>query len=87
MKNGDVIEDEQALANAHSDGARPFQREDYIRKFKTLTDDMISTDESARFLDAVQNLENLAGDQLLDLNVQVPLDKMPLHERDTRGIF
>ena len=87
FKNGEVLEDEQALANAHSDGAHPFQREDYIRKFKTLTDDIITADESNRFLDAVQNLENLTGDQLLDLNVQVPLDKMPLHERDTRGIF
>jgi 2-methylcitrate dehydratase len=87
FKNGEKLIDEMALANAHSDGARPFVRENYIQKFKTLTDDIISTDESARFLDTVQNVVNLKGEELLGLNVQVDLSKMPLHERDTRGIF
>ena len=76
-----------ALANAHSDGARPFQREQYIGKFKTLTDSIITPEESGRFLDLVQNLRNLSAEELLGLNVQVSPDAMPLHERDTRGIF
>ena len=42
MQDGTVIDDELAVANAHPLGARPFGREDYIRKFRTLTDGIIS---------------------------------------------
>lgn len=87
FKNGEKLIDELALANAHSDGARPFGRAEYIKKFETLTTDIITPEESARFLETVQNLPNLSGEELLNLNVQVSPDKMPLHERDTRGIF
>ena len=75
------------MANAHSDGARPFERMDYIQKFATLTEDVITADERARFLDTVQDLPKLSGDQLAGLNVQASAAKMPLRERDTRGIF
>ena len=87
FKNGEKLIDEMAVANAHSLGARPFQREDYIRKFKTLTADAISSSESDRFLKVAQDLPNLTAAQLLELNVQVAADKMPLRTRDKRGIF
>lgn len=87
FKNGETLVDEMAVANAHSLGARPFQREDYIRKFKTLTSDIIATDESDRFLETVQRLPNLDAAGLAGLNVQVPLDTMIYNERDDRGIF
>jgi len=87
FKNGEKLIDEMAVANAHSLGARPFQREDYIRKFKTLTADAISASESDRFLKLAQDLPNLTAGQLLELNVQVAADKMPLRTRDKRGIF
>ena len=87
FNNGEKLVDELALANAHSDGARPFERMDYIQKFATLTEDVITADESARFLDTVQDLPKLSGDQLAGLNVQASAAKMPLRERDTRGIF
>lgn len=87
MNDGTVIEDEIALANAHPAGARPFKRENYIQKFDTLTSDIITTDERNRFLDLVQDLPNLSAAQVMELNVQVPLDKMIQTERDTKGIF
>lgn len=87
FKNGEKLIDELALANAHSDGARPFERKHYIQKFATLTEELISADESARFLDTVQDLSKLSGKDLLGLNIQVAPDKMPLNKRDTRGIF
>jgi 2-methylcitrate dehydratase len=87
FKNGEKLVDEMAVANAHSLGARPFQREDYIRKFKTLTADAITPAESDRFLKLAQDLPNLSAAQLLELNVQVAADKMPLRARDKRGIF
>ncbi|WP_313348625.1 MmgE/PrpD family protein, partial [Paracoccus sp. (in: a-proteobacteria)] len=38
LKDGRIITDELALADAHPDGARPFARENYVRKFLTLSD-------------------------------------------------
>ena len=85
MKNGEVIEGEKAVANAHIFGARPFMRNEYIRKFKTLTDDILTAEESNRFLTAVQNLKNLTD--LSELNVQLPIEKLTANQRDNRGIF
>ena len=87
FKNGETLSDEMAVANAHSLGARPFQREDYVRKFKTLTADVITSQERDRFLSAAQRLSGLRADQLAELNVQVAREQMPLRERDSRGIF
>ena len=42
LRDGSRIEDELAVANAHPHGARPFGRDDYIRKFLTMTDGIIS---------------------------------------------
>ncbi len=72
MKDGTVIEDELAIANAHPLGARPFGREDYIRKFQVLTEGLITTRESNRFLEAAQELPRLVAGDLHRLNVALP---------------
>ncbi|HYZ22660.1 MAG TPA: MmgE/PrpD family protein [Rhodopila sp.] len=72
MRDGSKIDDELAVANAHPLGARPFGREDYIRKFRILTDGVISARESNRFLDAVQDLPRLPAGELHQLNVALP---------------
>jgi 2-methylcitrate dehydratase len=87
MNNGDVIEDEMALANAHPDGARPFKRDNYIKKFTTLTDGIISKSESDRFLETVQNLTKLSPEQLFELSVTVDNMELTHNTRDERGIF
>ena len=84
MRNGDRIIDELAIANAHPLGARPFKREDYIRKFTTLTDGLIAPRESARFLEAVQNLPRLAAGELPNLNVSMPAGRLQVGKP---GIF
>jgi 2-methylcitrate dehydratase len=61
-----------AVANAHPLGARPFGRDDYIGKFLTLTDGIISTREANRFLEAAQALPGLAAGDLHQLNVALP---------------
>jgi 2-methylcitrate dehydratase len=71
LKDGTRIEDEMAVANAHPLGARPFARTDYIRKFETLTDGIITTREANRFLAAVQELPRLPAGDLLRLNVSL----------------
>ncbi len=87
LRNGEVVVDELGVANAHPAGAKPFAREDYIRKFDTLTEDLITKDERNRFISLVQRLPELTHGELLELNVQVPLEKLINNERDNRGIF
>jgi 2-methylcitrate dehydratase len=84
MKNGRVIEDEMAVANAHPNGARPFEREDYIRKFTMMTDGIITARESKRFLSAVQNVAKLPAGELHQLNVALPAGAL---QAGRTGIF
>ncbi len=72
LKDGSKVIDEMAVANAHPNGARPFSRPDYIRKFEILTDGIISDRESNRFLAAVQDLARLPAGELHQLNVALP---------------
>jgi 2-methylcitrate dehydratase len=72
LADGSKIEDELAVANAHPMGAKPFERDDYIRKFQILTDGIISARESNRFLEAVQDLARLPAGELHRLNVALP---------------
>src|SRR3984885_4274280 len=72
LGDGTRLEDEMAVANAHPLGARPFGRDDYIRKFQILTDGIISTRESNRFLEAAQELPSMAAGELHRLNIAVP---------------
>ncbi len=87
MKDGSKIEDEMALANAHPAGAKPFVRENYIHKFKTLTADIITQEESERFLQLVQRLPELTVKEVAQLNVVVEANKVDNNSADQRGIF
>jgi 2-methylcitrate dehydratase len=72
MKDGSVLTDELAVANAHPLGAKPFGRADYINKFQILTDGLISARESNRFLADVQDLARIPAGELHVLNVALP---------------
>ena len=85
MEDGSEIIDELGIANAHPYGARPFGRAEYIRKFKTLTDEILDKTESERFLELVQRLPDLSAEDVLALNPVAP--KGYLVENDRRGIF
>lgn len=87
MKDGSTIEDEMALANAHPAGAKPFVRENYIHKFKTLTKGIITQEESERFLNLVQRLPELTAEEVGQLNVVVEANKVDNNSADQRGIF
>jgi 2-methylcitrate dehydratase len=76
-----------AVANAHPFGARPFRRDQYIQKFKTLTEGLISEREVERFLGQVQRLPQLKAEELAGLNLNLPKDRIERAERDSRGIF
>jgi 2-methylcitrate dehydratase len=76
MNDGRRIEDELAVANAHPRGAKPFERDDYIRKFQSLTDGIISAREANRFLEAVQELPRLAAGELGRIHVALPAERL-----------
>ncbi len=87
FKNGTKLVDELGVANAHPAGAKPFVRKDYVRKFDMLTEGIITQDERNRFIGLCENLQDLTAAQLLELNVQIPLEKLENNKRDTKGIF
>jgi len=71
MKDGSTIKSKIEVADAHPNGTRPFKREDYIKKFKTLTENIIQQSESERFLNNVQSLRELGKSDLHKLNIEV----------------
>jgi 2-methylcitrate dehydratase len=87
FNDGRKLVEEIAVADAHPVGAKPFARADYIHKFKILTEDLISSDESDRFIDAAQQLEELRPDELKNLNVVLLPGRLTCAARDKRGIF
>ena len=86
MKNGSKITEEISVADAHPNGKNPFKRKDYIKKFKTLTNGIIESSESERFLNDVQNLRNLSQSELQKLNIKVKLD-LQKNTSSSKGIF
>ncbi len=84
MKDGTMIADEMAVANAHTLGATPWGRADYIRKFRTLTEGLLDAAEVARFLEVVQRLPALRAEEMFGLTVAVPAGGLLVGER---GIF
>jgi len=85
MKDGRVISDELAVANAHSLGATPWGRPDYVRKFRTLTEGILDQAEVSRFLQAAENIPHLRTHELAELTVALPKGK--LEQAKTKGIF
>ncbi|WP_411731689.1 MmgE/PrpD family protein [Paeniglutamicibacter sp.] len=69
LADGTVITDEIAVADAHPLGARPFAREQYINKFRTLAAGLVEDDEIDRFIAAAENLEKLGAGELDALNI------------------
>ncbi len=70
LKDGTVITDDIAVADAHPLGARPFAREQYVHKFRTLAAGLVADEEIERFLAAASRLPKLAAGELDQLNIQ-----------------
>ena len=85
MEDGTVLEDELAVANAHTLGATPWVRPDYIRKFKMLAEGVVPEHEIKRFLEIVQELPKLKAGDLHKLEIHIPDHE--LRQNTSRGIF
>ncbi|GAB6859306.1 MmgE/PrpD family protein [Microbacterium xylanilyticum] len=69
LTNGETVTDEIAVADAHPLGARPFAREDYIRKFRILAEPVLEPGEIERFLGLAQRLPELTADEVGQLSI------------------
>jgi 2-methylcitrate dehydratase len=87
LKNGEVIVDELAIADAHPLGARPFARDQYIAKFRTLAEGVIAPAEQDRFLDAAQRTPELKAGELNQLTFTVSDDVLARSPKSPKGLF
>ncbi|HLR93688.1 MAG TPA: MmgE/PrpD family protein [Jiangellaceae bacterium] len=74
LTDGRTIVDEIAVADAHPLGARPFAREQYVAKFRTLAEGVLAEAEIERFLEVAQRLPELGSDELGGLTITAPAD-------------
>ena len=84
LKDGRVIADELAVANAHTLGATPWTRPAYVNKFRILTQGILEDAEVERFLEVVQRLPTLSADELPQLTVALPQGRLG---KGSEGIF
>lgn len=87
MKDGSVLEDELAVADAHPLGARPFERQDYIKKFHTLAEGLVEEKEQERFIQVAENTPDLKPEDLHQLNVQFSQEVLQRAPQIPEGIF
>lgn len=87
LKSGEVIVDELAIADAHPLGARPFSRDQYIAKFRTLTESVVDPAEQDRFLDAAQRTPDLKAGELNQLTFTVSDDVLARSPESPKGLF
>ncbi len=85
LKNGEKIVQEQAVANAHPLGKKPFGRQDYLKKFQSLVDGIVSKPEQERFLNLVQRLPLLTASEVQQLNITIPCEQLLTNQAE--GIF
>ena len=85
ISNGKKTIEQLDKADAHPYGLRPFKRQNYIKKFLTLTNGIINKRESSRFLKVVQNLNNLKSGELNKLNIEVKRSQIKKNLK--KGIF
>lgn len=69
LTDGTKIIDEIAVADAHPLGAKPFAREQYIQKFRSLASDVLESQEIERFLTLVQRLPELTAEEIGGLTI------------------
>ena len=87
LKDGSTILDEIERANAHPGGAKPFIRNNYINKFKSLTSSILNEKESKRFLDLLQRLPELSSEEVKQLNITVDQNWLKESKVNQKGIF
>ena len=84
---GSTVVDEIAVADAHPLGARPFGREQYIRKFRILAQPVLEVDEIERFLELVQRLPELTAAEVGELSIIAKAGVLASAPEAPEGLF
>jgi len=85
LEDGRVVSDEIAVADAHPLGARPWRRPQYVEKFASLAEGIVSAAEQRRFLATVDRLPELTAVELGGLTFTVDPDHLAVAR--TGGLF
>jgi len=85
MEDGTEIVDEISVADAHPTGARPFAREQYVEKFRSLAVPVLGEEESERFLALALRLPELKPKELQELTFTALPGVLP--QAGPAGIF
>jgi 2-methylcitrate dehydratase len=78
LRDGRTLEDQIEVADAHTRGAKPFRREDYVRKFRELAGLYATAAEQERFLARALDLPTLMSGRLTELTVEIPVTMLDL---------
>src|SRR5690554_4906395 len=84
LADGSRVVDEIAVADAHPLGARPFAREQYVNKFRTLAENVLEQGEMERFLDVAQRLPELSPEEVVALTIVAAPGVLPT---GPKGLF
>ena len=85
MTDGSEIVDEISVADAHPGGARPFAREQYVEKFRSLAVPVVGEQEAERFLALALRLPELGPKEVRELTFTALPGVLPAAGRP--GIF
>ncbi|WP_404429324.1 MmgE/PrpD family protein [Microbacterium lacus] len=86
LTDGSVVEDEIAVADAHPLGARPFERANYIAKFRLLAEPVLAPEEIERFLALAERLPDLTAEEVSQLTI-VAQHGVLAHAPAPKGLF
>jgi 2-methylcitrate dehydratase len=86
LSDGRKIVDEIEVADAHPRGAKPFGPEQYVNKFLTLSEGIISESEAHRFIELAQRVDKLTFEEVMQLN-PVAIPGYITFDKDPKGIF
>ena len=87
LDDGRIIAGEKAVADAHTHGARPMDREGYRAKFRSLASPVLEASELEAFLSLVDVLPEASPEMLDRLNPLLPVGNVQLDRPDGSGIF
>ncbi len=87
LKDGRVIADERAVADAHPNGAKPWTWPDYAEKFAILTRDTLGEAERAQFLAVAKRHASLAANEIGQLLPALPTGAVVPSQPTGQGVF
>jgi 2-methylcitrate dehydratase len=85
LGDGRQVVDEISVADAHPSGARPFGRDDYVRKFRSLATPVLGEAETERFLALALRLPELGPEEVRTLTFTALPGALP--EAGRPGLF